>query len=171
MALQLMDKNREGAENLKQALESALANTGHCRCCQVIADGTLCAVCANAKRDNGQICVVESALDLMAIEDASAYQGRYFVLNGKISPLDGIGPAELGLEKLQQQCQQARELILAIGPTAEGEATVHYITEMVSNLDIRITRIAYGVPYGGELEYLNHQTLSHAFASRSNMGS
>ena len=166
LAIYLLDKNQEGAEKLQLSIVSALSTIKHCSQCQVLTDNVQCSICESQKRNNGQLCIVESSLDLLAIEESSVYQGKYFVLNGKISPLDGIGPRELKLELLQERVTNIDEIILAISPTVEGEATAHYITEMLSSTDIKISKIAYGVPFGGELEYLDQQTLSHAFSSR-----
>lgn len=166
LAIYLMDKNRDGAKNLESAISSALSITSNCSKCQVLADESLCPICQSSRRNNGQLCIVESPLDLLAIEESSAYQGRYFVLNGKISPLDGIGPNELKLDILISQLDDIDEIILAISPTVEGEATAHYINEMLDDKDIKISKIAYGVPFGGELEYLDQQTLTHAFSTR-----
>lgn len=167
LAINLMGKNRVGAEKLKTSIATALDTISNCNVCQVLTDNGLCPICQNPRRDIGQLCIVESPLDLLAIEGSSAYQGRYFVLNGKISPLDGVGPKELKLSLLEEQLSQVKEIILAISPTVEGTATAHYISEMLVNTTIKISRIAYGVPFGGELEYLDHQTLSHAFTARS----
>jgi recombination protein RecR len=167
LAINLMGKNRVGAEKLKTSIATALDTISNCNVCQVLTDNGLCPICQNPRRDIGQLCIVESPLDLLAIEGSSAYQGRYFVLNGKISPLDGVGPKELKLNLLEEQLSQVKEIILAISPTVEGTATAHYISEMLVNTTIKISRIAYGVPFGGELEYLDHQTLSHAFTARS----
>lgn len=166
LAIYLMDKNRAGAKKLEDAISSALLITSSCTKCQVLTDESLCPICQNPRRNNGQLCVVESPLDLLAIEESSAYQGRYFVLNGKISPLDGVGPNELKLDVLVRQLEDIEEIILAISPTVEGEATAHYISEMLGNDKIKISKIAYGVPFGGELEYLDQQTLTHAFSTR-----
>jgi len=167
LAINLMGKNRVGAEKLKTSIATALDTISNCNVCQVLTDNGLCPICQNPRRDIGQLCIVESPLDLLAIEGSSAYQGRYFVLNGKISPLDGVGPKELKLNLLEEQLSQVKEIILAISPTVEGTATAHYISEMLVNTTIKISHIAYGVPFGGELEYLDHQTLSHAFNARS----
>jgi recombination protein RecR len=169
LALHLLDKDRDAAANIQVAIADALDKVEYCRKCQLLWDSEICSICADLKRDNGLLCVVESPLDMMAIEESMAYRGRYFILNGKISPLDGIGPTELKLPLLQEMAQESKELVLAISPTVEGDATAHFIAEMFKNGDQKITRIAYGVPFGGELEYLDQQTLFHAFSFRADI--
>ncbi len=169
LALHLLDKDRSAAVNIQNSISQALENVVYCKQCQLLWDEDICHICTNPKRDNGQLCVVESPLDMIAIEESMAYKGRYFVLNGKISPLDGIGPTELKLPLLKEVAATTKELVLAINPTVEGDATAHFILEMFKNTDHKITRIAYGVPFGGELEYLDQQTLFHAFTTRSDI--
>ena len=141
---------------------------GHCSSCRTLSEETVCRLCSSSNRDDSILCVVETPAEVMAIEQATDYRGRYFVLGGRLSPLDGIGPREIGLDLLEQRLDQGAvtELILATNTTVEGEATAHYIGEMARARGIRATRIAHGVPLGGELEYVDGGTLSHAFAGR-----
>jgi recombination protein RecR len=141
---------------------------GHCQRCRMFAEGELCPVCASTGRDTSLLCVVESPADVVAIEQTASYRGLYFVLMGHLSPLDGIGPEQLGLDRLEALLDEGgvREVILATNPTVEGEATAHFIGELVSRRGIRASRIAHGVPVGGELEYVDGGTLAHALAGR-----
>ena len=150
-------------------LADAMERIGHCARCRTLSESQMCSLCANPRRDRGLLCVVETPADVWAIEQAADYSGLYFVLNGRLSPLDGIGPAELGMDLLERRLGEghATELILATNPTVEGEATAHYIGEMARSHGVRTTRIAHGVPLGGELEFVDGGTLSHAFAGRS----
>lgn len=168
MALHLLERNRQGAEDLAQAISAALENIGHCVRCHNFSEAELCDICSNERRDDSQLCIVEGPADLIAIEQSTGYRGMYFVLMGRLSPLDGIGPEELQLDKLEQRMQQSgiEEIILALSSTVEGETTAHYITQMAQNYAIKVSRIAYGVPVGGELEHMDSGTLSHAFAGR-----
>ena len=168
MAFHLLERDREGAKRLATSLNEAAEQVGHCQQCRTLSETDICSLCANANRDRRLLCVVESPADVRAIEQATHYQGRYFVLMGHLSPLDGIGPADIGLEQLDSRLNDGdiTEVILATNPTVEGEATAHYISEMVKSYDISSTRIAHGVPIGGELEYVDSGTLSHAFTGR-----
>lgn len=168
MAFHVLERNREGARRLAAVLEDALKRIGHCRECRSFSEQELCALCANPNRDPGLLCVVETPADLMAVEQAGAYSGRYFVLMGRLSPLDGIGPGELGLDELDARVGggKVKEIIIATGSTVEGEATAHYLSEMAHTHGVRATRIAHGVPLGGELEYIDRTTLAHAFSGR-----
>ncbi len=168
MAFHLLERNRKGALNLADKLRLAMEKIGHCQQCRTFSEVDVCALCQNPKRDNGQLCIVESPADVAALEETSAYSGRYFVLMGHLSPLDGIGPKELGLDVLQRrfESQTVQEVILATNPTVEGEATAHFIADMARELSIKVSRIAHGVPLGGELEYVDGGTLSHAFNER-----
>lgn len=168
MALHLLERNREGGLQLASVLDEAMQNIGRCKQCRDLTELEVCTICANPRRDQSQLCVVESPVDVLAIEQATAYKGRYFVLLGRLSPLDGIGPAELGLDQLAGQLENKapEEMIIATNPTVEGEATSYYLQRMAKNHNIRITRIAHGVPLGGELEYTDQSTLAHAFGSR-----
>ncbi|MEJ2762694.1 recombination mediator RecR [Photobacterium sp. MCCC 1A19761] len=169
MAFSLLQRNRQGGLQLADALSRAMTDIGHCQSCRTFTEEDVCAICANPRRqESGQICVVESPADIVAVEATGQFSGRYFVLMGHLSPLDGIGPADIGLDVLEFRLQRESisELILATNPTVEGEATAHYIAELCSEYDIPATRIAHGVPVGGELELVDGTTLSHSFAGR-----
>jgi recombination protein RecR len=167
----LLQRNREGARILAEALLDALAHIGHCRLCRTLTEGELCPVCADPKRDAALLCIVETPAEAQALDQSTGFKGRYFVLNGRLSPLDGIGPDELRLDVLERRLGggEVRELILATNATVEGEATAHYISEMARRHDVRPTRIAHGVPCGGELEYLDGATLAYAFNGRKEL--
>lgn len=168
MAFHLLERDREGARHLADTLQAALDGIGHCRLCHNLSELDLCQVCADAGRDPALLCIVETPADVLAVEQTATYRGRYFVLLGHLSPLDGIGPDELGLEALAARLAagEIREIILATNPTVEGEATAYYIADMARERGVRATRIAHGVPLGGELEYIDRGTLSHAFTGR-----
>lgn len=168
MALHLLERNREGAMTLSAALAQAAERVGRCERCRNLAEEPLCMICADTRRDDQILCVVETPGDILAIEQAGGFRGRYFVLMGHLSPIDGIGPEEIGLALLEALANegQLQEVILATNPTAEGEATAYYITRMLQPIVAKISRIAHGVPLGGELEYVDGSTLSHAFAGR-----
>jgi recombination protein RecR len=168
MAYHLLERDRQGALDLAASLQEAVQKIGHCSRCRTFSEGELCPVCSNPQRDQSMICVVESPSDVEALEHYTGYKGRYFVLMGHLSPLDGIGPEDIGLDLLARQLDsgEVAEVILATNPTVEGEATAHYISEMVHGRGVRVTRIAHGVPLGGELEYVDGGTLSHAFNGR-----
>ena len=168
MALHLLERNREGGLRLSTVLEDAMQKIGRCKLCRDLTELETCAICANPGRDQSLLCVVESPVDVLAIEQATAYKGRYFVLLGRLSPLDGIGPAELGLDQLAERLERnaPEEMIVATNPTVEGEATSYYLQKMAKTHNVRVTRIAHGVPLGGELEYTDQSTLAHAFGSR-----
>jgi len=168
MAFHLLEKDRDGAKALAAAIAAALEGIGRCARCRMFTETELCEICRAPSRDGGLLCVVETPADVVAVETGSGYAGRYFVLMGHLSPLDGIGPDELGLDMLEAVLDEGgvNEVILATNPTVEGEATAHYIAELCARREIRATRIAHGVPVGGELEYVDSGTLSHAFAGR-----
>jgi len=168
MAFHLLENDRQGGLALAVALQKAIENIGHCQQCRTLTEDDLCRICANSARDSEKLCVVENPSDVLAIEQATAYQGYYFVLMGKLSPIDGIGPEELGLELLEKQLDTGniKEVILATNPTVEGEVTAHYISELAVKRSIDTYRIAHGVPIGGELDYVDSGTLSHAFEGR-----
>jgi len=168
MALHLLERNREGGLQLASVLLEAMQKIGRCQQCRDLTELEICTICANPRRDQSLLCVVESPVDVLAIEQATAYKGRYFVLLGRLSPLDGIGPAELGLDQLATRLENKPpgEMIIATNPTVEGEATSYYLQRMAKTHNIRITRIAHGVPLGGELEYTDQSTLAHAFGRR-----
>ncbi|MCV6604363.1 MAG: recombination mediator RecR [Porticoccaceae bacterium] len=168
MALQLLERNRSGGMRLSGALAAAMEGVGRCRQCRTFTENELCNICDSPRRDPSQLCVLETPVDLFAIEQAGTYRGRYFVLMGHLSPIDGIGPEQLGIDQLLQQLQDGdvNELILATNLTVEGEATAHFISERAKPLGVTVSRIAHGVPLGGELEYVDGGTLAHAFTSR-----
>lgn len=168
MALQLLEKNREGAFRLAEAVTEAATKVGKCQQCRTLTEHELCNICINPARSDSQLCVVESPADLFAIEQAGGYRGKYFVLLGHLSPIDGIGPEQLGIDKLVERLQsnQVNELILATNLTVEGEATAHFIADKAKSLGVEVSRIAYGVPMGGELEYVDGGTLNLALQSR-----
>lgn len=172
MTFALLQHDRDGARRLARALETAAETVGECRRCRTLTEEDLCPLCASDRRDPAVLCVVENPSDVQALEDATDYAGQYFVLKGRLSPLDGIGPGELGLEALEARFTdgEVREIILAVSPTVEGEATAQYIASMAAEADIRISRIAHGVPLGGDLDYVDAGTLSHAFAGRARYG-
>lgn len=168
MAFHLLERDREGAQQLAQALQHALNRVLHCRRCNSFSETELCAICSNPRRDASLLCVVETPADLEAVEQAGAYEGMYFVLMGHLSPLDGIGPEQLGIRRLVETLDghDIREVILATNLTAEGEATNDYIGSLLVDRGITVTRLARGVPVGGELEYLDHATLNQAIRDR-----
>ena len=168
IAFHLLERDRDGASGLANALADAMSGIGHCSRCRMFSEHDLCSICSASGRDESQLCIVESPADVMAVEDATGFRGMYFVLMGHLSPLDGIGPEELGLSMLEQRIQDESiaELIIATNPTVEGDATAHYLAEMATRNDVPVSRIAHGVPLGGELEYVDGGTLSHAFYGR-----
>ncbi len=168
MALHLLERDRAAAEKLAHSLLKAIEGVGHCQRCRILTEEPVCGICASAKRDEQLLCVVETPADVFAIEQAGSYSGKYFVLQGHLSPIDGIGPTEIGVDQLLQRLQDenVQELIIATNTTVEGEATAHYIAGAVKTLGVAVSRIAHGVPVGGELEYVDGSTLSHAFSSR-----
>ena len=168
MAFHLLEKDRDGAVTLAAAIGAAIDGIGRCSRCRMFTEAELCEICRSPTRDAGVLCIVETPADVVAVETGSGYAGRYFVLMGHLSPLDGIGPDELGLGTLEAILDEGgiSEVILATNPTVEGEATAHYIAQLCARREIRATRIAHGVPVGGELEYVDSGTLSHAFAGR-----
>lgn len=171
MALHLLERDRAGAERLSLSLKKAVEGVGRCTRCRTLTEQAHCGICANTRRDNGLLCVVETPGDVLAIEQAGTYQGKYFVLLGHLSPIDGIGPEDIGVEQLITLLQQEpiTEVILATNPTVEGEATAYYISERAKNLNVTVSRIAHGVPLGGELEFIDGGTLAHAFSSRRSL--
>jgi recombination protein RecR len=172
MAFHLLQDGREGARRLAEGIDHALTNVGRCRCCRMFTEAELCAVCESPQRDASLLCVVESPADVVAIEQSGGYRGRYFVLMGHLSPLDGIGPEQLGVGELEALLSAGlvQEVILATNPTVEGEATAHFLSEIARARGVRATRIAHGVPIGGELEYIDGGTLAHALAGRLSLG-
>jgi recombination protein RecR len=168
MAFHLLQEGRAGARTLSEALNAALESVVRCKRCRMLTEGELCWICAAPQRDASLLCVVESPADVVAVEQSGSYRGRYFVLMGHLSPLDGIGPEQLGVRELEALLDsgEIREMILATNPTVEGEATAHFLSELAAKRQIRASRIAHGVPIGGELEYVDGGTLAHALTGR-----
>ncbi|MCF6263576.1 MAG: recombination mediator RecR [Xanthomonadales bacterium] len=168
MAFYILQHNRDGAKLLAEKLIESVENIGECSQCRNLSESDICNLCINPKRDKSLICVVESPANVIALEQATGYQGLYFVLHGHLSPLDGIGPDDLGLEKLARIIQNGslKELIIATNPTVEGEATSYYIQTLAKKQGLTVSRIAHGVPLGGELEFIDQGTLAHAFGAR-----
>lgn len=168
MAYMLLERRREDGLKLSRALADAMEQVRHCDRCRNFSEQSLCPVCTDTKRDQGLVCVVSSPIDVLAIEQANEFRGRYFVLMGQLSPIDGVGPRQIGLDLLESQIANGsvHELILATGTTVEGEATAHYIMDMVRNTPVIISRIAQGVPMGGDLEFVDGVTLAMALRSR-----
>ena len=171
MAFHLLEREREGARVLSATLADALEHIGRCAQCRMFSEEGQCRYCSAQRADTGQLCVVEGPADLVAIEQNTPYRGRYFVLMGRLSPIDGVGPDELGLPQLSLQLDAGwvHELIIATNPTVEGEATAYYIAEMGKARGIKVSRIAHGVPMGGELEYVDAGTLAHALSGRTSV--
>ncbi|ASL26160.1 recombination mediator RecR [Azotobacter chroococcum] len=167
MALHLLERDRSGGLRLAQTLTQALERVGHCRQCRTLSEDELCPQCADPRRDDALLCVVQGPMDVFAIEQ-TGYRGRYFVLKGHLSPLDGLGPEAIGIPELLMRIEQGafEEVIIATNPTVEGEATAHYIAQMLAPRGVTVSRIAHGVPLGGELELVDGGTLSHALAGR-----
>ena len=173
MAYQLLERDREGGLRLAGALAEAMERVGHCSACRDFSEAPMCPICASGSRDRALLCAVESPADRLAIEQATGFRGLYFVLQGRLSPLDGIGPREIGLDRLDTRLRegQVQELIIATNPTVEGEATAHYLAQLARQAGVRPSRLAHGVPLGGELEYVDRGTLAHAFGSRTEITS
>ncbi len=173
MSLQLLERNRLGAQRLSQALALALDNVGNCSECRTLTEEPICRICASQSRNKTLCCVVESPADIFAIEQSASFKGVYFVLMGHLSPIEGIGPEQLGISKLIHKIKQQgiQELIIACNPTVEGEATAYYIAEQLKDFPVVVSRIAHGVPVGGELEFVDSGTLNHAFSGRTVIGS
>jgi len=167
IAYQLLHRNRDSAKHLSRIMADAMERIGHCQRCRTYTENKVCHLCENTRRDDSTICVVENPSDVDSIEEAN-YRGRYFVLLGHLSPLDGIGPDDIGLNDFQKliENEELKEVILATSTTVEGEATAHFISEMVKARGKQVTRIAHGVPMGGELEYVNSITIAHALDGR-----
>jgi recombination protein RecR len=168
MTLHLLERDREGAAVLARALGEAIDKVGHCRRCRNFTELDICEICEDHKRDKTTICVVETPADVLAVEASGSFRGIYFVLMGHLSPIDGIGPEELGLDRLHQRVvgESIEEVILATNPTVEGEATAYYLTDLLLPEGVKVSRIAHGVPLGGELEYVDGSTLAHALSGR-----
>lgn len=168
MAMHLLERDRDGGRRLVEALDVALERVGYCARCRTLTEEEVCGICRSARRDETQLCVVESPADQLAIEEAGGFRGRYFVLHGHLSPLDGVGPEDIGLDRLEARVAEGdvEEVVLATNPTVEGEATAHYIAAQLAPRGVTLSRLAYGVPMGGELEYVDGGTLSRAFNGR-----
>ncbi|MCE9663761.1 recombination mediator RecR [Halomonas sp. M5N1S17] len=169
MAMHLLERDRDGGRRLAAVLEQALEEVGYCRRCRTLTEEEICSICSSGRREDALLCVVESPADQLAIEEAGGYKGRYFVLHGHLSPLDGIGPEDIGLDQLEARVAEGgvTEVILATNPTVEGEATAHYIAAQLGGRHgVSLSRLAYGMPMGGELEYVDGGTLSRAFNGR-----
>lgn len=169
MAFHILERERSAGNALAEALHKAITHVGHCESCRTLSESTLCSICSNTNRDSALLCIVETPSDVIAIEQTGSYRGRYFVLMGRLSPLDGIGPEELGIDHLIQRLtiSPLQEVILATNPTVEGEATAHYLAELIKQRGINTTRIAHGVPLGGELEFVDGNTLARAMMGRA----
>lgn len=168
MAFQLLQRNREGGRQLSRILSQAMEQIGYCCDCRTLTESERCNICSNPRRDPASLCVVESAADVWVIDQATQFNGQYFVLHGRLSPLDGIGPEQLGIDQLSERLASGavQEIIIATNSTIEGQATAHFIGELATRHQIRATRIAHGVPMGGELEFIDSGTLAHAFSGR-----
>ena len=168
MAFHLLERDRQGAAEIAKALSQALERVVHCKRCNNFSEAELCGICGSARRDASLLCVVESPSDLVSLDQSGVYNGMYFVLMGRLSPLDGVGPEQIGIPRLESLLDEGtiKEVVLATNLTVEGEATAHYIGELVRRRNIRATRIAYGVPVGGELEYTDRSTLARALSGR-----
>lgn len=171
MTFHLLERNRDGGERLAKALNQAMQNVQHCQRCRILSETEICIRCNDKKRRQDQLCIVEMPSDVLSIEQATHYQGQFFVLSGHLSPLDGIGPEALGIPQLIELFDQnnLQEIILATNPTVEGEATAHYISQLAHARQIPVTRLAHGIPLGGELEYVDSGTLAHAFSGRESI--
>jgi recombination protein RecR len=168
MAFHLLQRDRDRAARLAETLGASVESIGNCERCRMLTEQALCQFCASSRRNDSELCIVESPADLLAIEQAGVYRGRYFVLMGHLSPIDGIGPAELGLDLLERRLRDEpiEEAVLATSVTVEGDATAHLLAQLAQKHNVRASRIAYGVPVGGELEFVDSGTLSRAFAGR-----
>ncbi len=168
MAMQLLERDRDGGRQLGETLLQAMDGVGRCKRCRTFTEQEICSLCDSPRRDEQLLCVVETPSDVLAIEQTGGYRGRYFVLMGHLSPLDGIGPEDIGIDQLLSRidASDVKEVIMATNPTVEGEATAFYISEQLQHRGVTVTRIAHGVPLGGELEFVDGGTLAHAMAGR-----
>jgi recombination protein RecR len=168
MAMHLLERERPGGQRLAAVIQQAIEEVGYCQRCRTLTEADICMLCESPRRDDALLCVVESPADQLAIEEAGGFKGRYFVLHGHLSPLDGVGPESIGLDLLEARVAegQIEEVVLATNPTIEGEATAHYIASQLVEYGVKLSRLAYGVPMGGELEYVDGGTLSRAFNGR-----
>ena len=171
MALHVLERERDRGRKLAEVLANAIERVGHCRRCRTLSEEDICTLCLSGARDASVLCVVEGPQDLLAIEQATGFRGRYFVLHGRLSPIDGLGPDELGLPTLADRLDEGevRELIIATNATVEGEVTAHYLSQLARTRQIQATRLAHGVPLGGELEFVDRSTLAHAFGGRTRL--
>jgi len=172
MAFHVLERDRSGGRRLAERLALAVERIGNCTRCRTFSEDAVCTVCASTSRDRNLLCIVETPIDLAAIEQATGFRGHYFVLLGRLSPLDGLGPKELGLDLLAQRLGEGevQELIVATNPTVEGEATAHLLAQLARAAGVRASRLAHGVPLGGELEFIDRGTLAHAFGGRQSLG-
>jgi recombination protein RecR len=168
MAMYLLERNRDGGQRLADSLAEAMSKVGRCKSCRTFTEEPMCNICASAKRDEHVLCVIETPSDILAIEQSGGYYGKYFVLMGHLSPIDGIGPSEIGVDELLERVSEydVNEVILATGTTVEGEATAYYISHQLKPMGVTVSRIAHGVPLGGDLEYVDGGTLAHAMSGR-----
>ncbi|NYT74285.1 recombination protein RecR [Halomonas sp. QX-2] len=168
MAMHLLERERPGGQRLAAVIQQAIDEVGYCQRCRTLTEAETCMLCESLRRDDALLCVVESPADQLAIEEAGGFKGRYFVLHGHLSPLDGVGPESIGLDLLEARVAEGliEEVVLATNPTIEGEATAHYIASLLTEHGVKLSRLAYGVPMGGELEYVDGGTLSRAFNGR-----
>jgi len=166
----LLERNREAGMELAKSLELAMTHVKNCKDCQTLTENDICSICADPDRDNSILCIVETPNDLNLIEESGIFKGKYFVLGGYLSPIDGITPEDLGLDILESKIKQSEiiEIILATNATIEGEVTAHFIKNMTKGLNLNVTRIAHGIPIGGELEYADSNTIAHALSDRKN---
>jgi recombination protein RecR len=171
MAFHVLERDRPGAKRLSERLALAVDKVGNCRRCRGFSEQEVCSLCANASRDAHLLCIVETPVDQLAIEQATGYRGHYFVLLGRLSPMDGLGPKELGLDLLAARLAEGEveEMIVATNPTVEGEATAHMLSQLAKAADVKASRLAHGVPLGGELEFIDRGTLAHAFGGRQSL--
>lgn len=175
MMLHLLERDREGGKRLAEVLAVAMDSIGNCGVCRNLTEDEICDLCSDASRDASVVCIVENPADVLAIEQSGGYRGYYFVLMGTLSPIDGRGPEEIGIDQLVARCREpfhgttVQEVILAVSSSVEGEATAHYISEALSSLDVNLSRIAQGIPMGGELEYVDGVTLTHALEGRKSL--
>lgn len=168
MVLHLLERDRAGGARIAQSMKDAIEGVGRCQNCRILTENDVCEICASRSRDEMLLCVVENPADVLAIEQAGGFRGKYFVLMGHLSPIDGIGPDDIGIEQLLERVRKdsVKEVILATNSTVEGEATAHYVSELLRPLAVEISRIAHGIPFGGELEFVDGGTLAHAMEGR-----
>ena len=168
MVLHLLERDRAGGTRIAESLKEAIEGIGRCGNCRILTENEFCEICASLSRDEKLLCVVENPADVLAIEQAGGFRGKYFVLMGHLSPIDGIGPDDIGIDQLSERVRRdsVKEVILATNSTVEGEATAHYVSEQLRPMGVEISRIAHGIPFGGELEYVDGGTLAHAMEGR-----